>query len=106
MNAGRWKQIDDIFQAAIDRGAADRAAFLDHACASDPSLRSEVEALIDSHEKAGSFIEAPVFEAAAELVEDSGTESLIGRAIGPYKISAKLGAGGMGVVYLAEDSRR
>jgi len=105
MKAERWKQIDSIFQAAIERSAPDRAAFLDHACANDQSLRSEVEALIDSHEKAGSFIESPVFEAAAELVEDSGTESLIGRSIGPYKISAQLGAGGMGVVYLAEDSR-
>jgi serine/threonine protein kinase/Tol biopolymer transport system component len=105
MRPDRWRQIDDIFQAALDRDPAERAGFLDHACASDPTLRSEVEALIDSHEKAGSFIEAPVFEAAAELVEDSGTESLIGRTIGPYKISAQLGAGGMGVVYLAEDSR-
>jgi serine/threonine protein kinase/Tol biopolymer transport system component len=105
MKAERWKQIDSILQAALDRAPAERSAFLEQACVGDPSLRPEVEALIDSHEKAGSFIEAPVFEAAAELVVDSATESLIGQSLGPYKISAELGAGGMGVVYLAFDTR-
>ena len=105
MKAERWKQIDGIFQAALDRGHAERATFLDQACAADPSLRGEVEALIDSHEKAGSFIEAPVFEAAAELVVNGENESLIGRELGSYKITAMLGVGGMGEVYLAQDRR-
>ena len=87
MKAERWRQIDGILQAAMERDVAERASFLDKACVSDPSLRTEVEALIDSYDNAGSFIESPVFEEAADLVASARAGSLIGRELGPYTAS-------------------
>ena len=94
MRAERWRQIDEIFQAAIDRDPAERGAFLDKACASDPSLRTRSRGVDRFLREPGSFIEAPVFEEAAELVVSAQTESLVGRQLGPYKITAVLGSGG------------
>jgi serine/threonine protein kinase/tetratricopeptide (TPR) repeat protein len=99
-----WQQIDYIFQEALQHPPHQRAALLDEACA-DEELRKEIESLISFHQQAESFLEAPVFEAAARLFFEDRAESLTGLAIGPYKIGAQLGAGGMGEVYLAEDTK-
>jgi hypothetical protein len=61
MKAERWQQIEHLFHAAVARGADGRAAFLDKACAGDATLRVEVEALLASHEEAGSFMNTPVY---------------------------------------------
>jgi hypothetical protein len=66
MNPERWQRIDELFLAALEYEAEERAAFLDDACGDDDSLRREVESLIASHEQANTFIERPAFEAAAE----------------------------------------
>ncbi|HXU36006.1 MAG TPA: protein kinase [Blastocatellia bacterium] len=105
MTPERYQQIDKVFQAAIERDPREREAFLDEACEGDHSLRREVEALIDSSDKAGSFIESPVFAQAPELLATAHGGILIGRELGPYRITALLGAGGMGDVYLAQDRR-
>ena len=104
MKPERWQQISTVFQAALERGPGQQAAFLDEACAGDSSLRREVESLIASHEQVGNFIEAPAIEVAAPLLVDDQADS-VGRMIGHYKILGPLGEGGMGEVYLAQDTR-
>ena len=101
----RNRQIDKVFQAALAREPGERAVFLDEACADDPGLRSDVEALLASDELAGEFIESPALEIAPELVADDHNSSVTGKTIGPYRLDSGLGAGGMGKVYLAHDQK-
>jgi len=105
MKAERFKQVDQILQAALDRDPLEREAFLDEACAGDTALRNKVEALISFDEEARSFIEKPAFEVAAEMMASEESKIVAGQAIGPYQIASRLGSGGMGDVYLAHDSR-
>lgn len=104
MNPERWQQIKSLLHSALEREPGERAAFLDEACDATPSLRSEVEALIVSYEQAGGFIESPAVEFMADTLRNE-TDSLAGQSFGPYKIKARIGVGGMGEVYLAQDSR-
>ena len=103
MTPERWQQIKALLESALERTPRDRNAFLNEVCAGDPDLRVELEALIESHNRAGDFIESPAYQVmAGSLVE---TDLVPGRAIGPYQIIRRLGAGGMGDIYLAEDTR-
>jgi serine/threonine-protein kinase len=97
----RWRQIEDTFQAAFEHTSADRAAFLDSACASDADLRSEVEALLTSADHVRGFLESNALEDAAVLLVDEPP----GMHVGPYAVEEPLGSGGMGDVFLARDIR-
>src|SRR5262249_40265359 len=103
MTPERWQRIEELFRAALQRQAGQRAAFLDEACAQDPALRREVETLIAAHEQAPSFRDHPAspLPTGARPAPDSEGALTQGPRIGPYQILQEIGHGGMGTVYLA-----
>ena len=104
MKAERLQQVSPIFHQVVGLPPEERAAFLASACKGDATLREDVESLLSAHERAGSFIESPAYERAAELLTDEPA-SLVGQLIAHYRIVAPLGRGGMGEVYLARDTK-
>jgi serine/threonine protein kinase len=91
-----------IFAQAVEiTSAAERAAFLDRACGHDLTLRAEVEALLRVHERAGDVLDLPEnVTATTDLPAGEGP----GMVIGPYKLLERIGEGGMGTVYMAEQT--
>jgi hypothetical protein len=105
VNPERWQRLKELFNEAVEQDPAHRAVFLEAACGEDKALREEVEALLAGHDEKDDFLEKPAHEVAVGLIESDPGDSLVGRRLGPYSITRKLGEGGMGVVYLAEDTR-
>jgi serine/threonine protein kinase len=102
MTPAQLETVEEIFHAALAQESDQLKAFLDERCAGDEVLRRQVEELLVAHRQAGGFIETPLATLASSgIADDSETDLLIGQIIGHYRISKRIGAGGMGAVYLA-----
>ncbi|HEU4511138.1 MAG TPA: protein kinase [Pyrinomonadaceae bacterium] len=104
MTPERWRQVEEIFQAALDLTPEDRSRYVSEVCASDTALRRDVESLLSQYDSAGELLDEPVYGNTELSVLESFVEEkdpMIGRRLGSYRIEREIGRGGMGAVYEA-----
>lgn len=103
----RQRRVAELFAAVLEKGPKEQTVFLKKECGEDAAMLAEIRELLGafSEAQANDFMSAPALESEAEyLAEDEETDARIGQVLGRYKIVEKIGAGGMGAIYLAERS--
>jgi eukaryotic-like serine/threonine-protein kinase len=107
MDSQRWKRVDELLQSALRVPSDQQREFLRQACAGDADLEQEVQSLLSSHGKLGEFLEKPALATVGHAVTEvpESEDNLLGKTVAHYSVLRRLGTGGMGVVYEAEDLR-
>ena len=96
----RWKKVEAVFEQALEISSQERSVLLRNSCGDDDDLRREVELLLDSHSRAGTFLDSSELFLSSDEFQENG--DLGGQMIDHYRIIREIGRGGMGAVYLAE----
>src|SRR5262249_48661789 len=99
MTSGRWRVIENVFHAAMERSPEDRLGYIDDACGEDTDLNREVKSLTAQEAGFERVLSSMVSDAVRRL--PSSSTQFVGMRIGPYELVREISHGGMGVVYLA-----
>ena len=102
MTPERWHQIQEVLNQALAMPTHDRPRFVADVCADDLELQSDVDSLLAQLSGASDFLNTTATSTTREVIP---SPSLVGQQLGPYAVKSRLGTGGMGHVYLAEDTR-
>src|SRR5688572_11372440 len=98
----RFRRVDAVFDAALDLPTAEQTAYVEHACADDPDVRTEVLQLLRAHHRPGSLLDTPAVRLAPLLTADDDLDQQVPARIGAFRVTRSLGQGGMGQVFLGE----